>query len=354
MTLIQPQMSDLTAGAIMRDVGTTTGSIKMARRVLNVLGEVNAYSLIANTPERIEKLRKVAQLAASIDVPQTLQNAIDRMAPMLRLWRHGDGRLALFNGSTEGDEAAIETLLADAVGPGRAILNAPHVGFQRLKAGRTSLIIDAGAPAQGRDETSHAGTLSFEMSVGRDRLVVNCGAAPIGDARWRKVLRASGAHSTLILDETGSMALDSGTEARRPRDVRAQRREIERNQLVETQHDGYAPSHGVIHHRDLYLSADGGDVRGEDRLVGGSGPIPYVIRFHLHPDVRASAAAGGSVILRVGRGGGWRFHAAGAVLRVEESVYFGDGRRRNARQIVLDGVHGGGDTTVKWRFARES
>ena len=67
MTLIQPQMSDLTAGMIMRDVGTTTGSIKMARRVLNILGEVNAYSLIANTPERIEKLRKVAQLAASIE-----------------------------------------------------------------------------------------------------------------------------------------------------------------------------------------------------------------------------------------------------------------------------------------------
>ena len=41
-------------GAIMRDIGTTTASIKMAHRVLNILGEVNAYSLIANTPERIE------------------------------------------------------------------------------------------------------------------------------------------------------------------------------------------------------------------------------------------------------------------------------------------------------------
>ena len=67
MALISPQQSDLTVGAIMREVGTETASIRMARRQLNVLGEVNACSVIANTPERIEKLKQIAMLASSID-----------------------------------------------------------------------------------------------------------------------------------------------------------------------------------------------------------------------------------------------------------------------------------------------
>jgi len=297
--------------------------------------------------------------AAGEPVTGSLQNAIDRMAPVLRLWRHGDGGLALFNGAIVDDAAELEALLADAVGPGRSIRNAPHLGFQRLKAGRTLLIVDAGAPAAAETthaETTHAGTLSFEMSIGRDRLVVNCGATPTGDPRWRNVLRATGAHSTLVLDETASMALDGsgGTTPRRPRDVRAQRREIERNQLVEMRHDGYAASHGVIHHRDLYLAAGGDDVRGEDRLAGGDRPSPFAIRFHLHPGVRASAAESGSVLLRFGRSGGWRFRAAGADLRLEESIYFGDGSRRNTRQIVLDARHDGAETIVKWRFQKEN
>ena len=39
--------------------------------------------------------------AAHVETPGTLQHAIERMAPMLRFFRHGDRRLALFNDSLE-------------------------------------------------------------------------------------------------------------------------------------------------------------------------------------------------------------------------------------------------------------
>ncbi len=39
-----------------------------------------------------------AYVAQAVPVPDPLVNAIDRMLPMLRLLRHGDGTLALFNG----------------------------------------------------------------------------------------------------------------------------------------------------------------------------------------------------------------------------------------------------------------
>ena len=40
--------------------------------------------------------------AARHEVPEVLQHAIDRMAPVLRFFRHGDGGLALFNGGLGG------------------------------------------------------------------------------------------------------------------------------------------------------------------------------------------------------------------------------------------------------------
>src|SRR5579872_1771734 len=42
---------------------------------------------------------RAALYAARIEVPQPIHGAIDRASPMLRFFRHGDGRLALFNDS---------------------------------------------------------------------------------------------------------------------------------------------------------------------------------------------------------------------------------------------------------------
>ncbi len=48
----------------------------------------------------------------NVGAPAELVAAIDRMAPMLRFFRHGDGGLALFNGTWEGDRRMIDLVLA--------------------------------------------------------------------------------------------------------------------------------------------------------------------------------------------------------------------------------------------------
>ena len=133
--------------------------------------------------------------------------------------------------------------------------------------------------------------------------------------------------------------------------VHAERREHEGARLIEGWHDGYETSFGIRHHRSLYLDAGGGDLRGEDRLTGDL-PVPYAIRFHLHPDVAAVPVEGGrEAILRLPRGPGWRFRSGHPIV-VEDSVHFGDGTRRRAQQIVVHGLHDG-ETVVKWRLAIE-
>ncbi len=84
--------------------------------------------------------------AANVGVPGALQQAIERMAPMLRFFRHGDLRLALFNNSIEEDGVIVDLVLTRSETRGQPPTQAPHTGFQRLYAGQSLVLVDTGAP----------------------------------------------------------------------------------------------------------------------------------------------------------------------------------------------------------------
>lgn len=293
-----------------------------------------------------------ALAAARVEVPADLQGAIDRMAPMLRAFRLGDGNLALFNGGHQEAEGEVDAVLAQAGAKGKPVSSAPHSGFQRLAAGRTTVIVDTGAPPSG--ERGHAGTLSFEMSVGKERLIVNCGHSS-GDTGWNTALRSTAAHSTAIVEETNSAVVPAqGSIQGGAMEVAAARRMDGGNHWLETSHDGYRGRFGLVHHRNLYLASSGLDLRGEDRFSGPPGH-EFAARFHLHPKVRASLVSDGSaVLLGLPGGGGWRFRADGGSIRLEDTVYMGvRGESRRSQQIVLSGPPTGDGSSLRWSLARE-
>lgn len=297
---------------------------------------------------------------ARAEVPEALQHAIDRMTPTLRFFRHGDGGLALFNGTAEQEAVLIDTVLGQADARGRPLKSLPHIGFERMNAGRACLLMDTGAPPPpGLDAVAHAGTLSFELSVGRERLIVNCGAHPSEFGPWRAALAATAAHSTVtVADTNSSSVMDEGGLVRRPRKVEVTRQDSDAGCLVEASHDGYREAHGLIHRRRLFLFENGEDLRGEDSLEGvgtaGQGK-EFAVRFHLHPTVQASILnAGDAALLRMASGQGWRLRVAGGVLELADSVYLGSGPEpRKSSQLVIRGLTGSGTTTVKWALRRE-
>nr|WP_329608588.1 hypothetical protein [Gemmobacter aquarius] len=85
---------------------------------------------------------EIALSEAGRGVPAQLTAAIARIAPTLRALRHADGGLARFHGGGRGLEGRLDTALANAgvkaaPGPGLAM------GFARLSAGRTSVVVDS-------------------------------------------------------------------------------------------------------------------------------------------------------------------------------------------------------------------
>jgi uncharacterized heparinase superfamily protein len=305
-------------------------------------------------------LRDLVEIRTALEeseagIPPPLQTAIDRMAPMLRFFRHGDGGLVLFNDTTEDAPWLIDVMLTQADARGKPLQSAPHTGFERLSANRTLVVVDTGAPPPpGLDAHAHAGTLSFEMSIGRERLIVNCGAYRGIKDEWRIAQRTTAAHSTVTIDDVNSSdVLPGGGLGRRARILSSERRDSDGNCWIDASHDGYKRSCKLTHRRRLYLADSGGDFRGEDTLTG-AGNHSFAVRFHLHPSVKASLVQGGkAALLRLNGGSGWRFRCSGGVIGLQESVYMGSpGAVKRTEQIVISGATEGGETRIKWAFTR--
>ena len=110
--------------------------------------------------------------------PSSCSDAIDRIMPMLRFFRIGDGTLASFNGCGPTPTDALATVLAYDDVEGAPLSSAVNSGYVRHRAaGRCSSSADIGAGAGPSLSTNaHAGCLSFEMASGDAPMIVNCGA----------------------------------------------------------------------------------------------------------------------------------------------------------------------------------
>jgi uncharacterized heparinase superfamily protein len=291
-------------------------------------------------------------------LPDQLISSIGNLASALKLMTHPDGGLALFNDSTEDESDAVLLTLMRAGGTGaveRDLVQLPQTGFQRMAAGRSALIADAGAPPlHGLDAHAHAGTLSFEFSHGAERLIVNCGAHPTAP-EWRSVQRATAAHSALVVDDTNSsMLLPFGGLALTPRSVVVRREATEAGQWLDMHHNGYDEPFGLTHRRRLFLGADGMELIGEETLTGQGGRS-FALRFHLHPAVQVSVTQSSqSAILKLPQGGGWRLRVQGGDLSLTDSIYLGQsGTVRRTQQLVVQGTIEDDTTQVKWALQNE-
>ncbi|MGR3579029.1 MAG: heparinase II/III family protein [Sagittula sp.] len=307
--------------------------------------------------------------------------AIARIAPTLRTLRHADGGLARFHGGGRGLDGRLDMALA-ASGSKKRQADGLAMGFARLSAGRTSIVIDAAVPPVGAASgNAHASTLAFELTSGRRPLIVNCGSGGGFGEDWRRAGRAtlSDAVRGLLGYRWARLAAPRWVgQARRelledaPKHVPIQMTHLAESLRFEGGHDGYVAVQGLTHARSLELSLDGRSLRGEDYLVALDGPakkrfdkamdavklggLPYEIRFHLHPEVDVTVDMGGNAVSMALRSGEiWVLRFDGGVdLTLEPSVYLEKGRLRPraTKQVVLSGRAMQYATRVRWSLAK--
>ena len=314
-----------------------------------------------------------------IPVPDILTDRVAHIAPVLRCLRHGDGTLARFHGGGQGSEHILDQALAIS-GVRPSVPQDRAMGFARLNAGATSLIMDVAAPPLGPARFSaHASTCAFELSVGRNRLVVNCGSGLSFGDDWQIASRSTASHATAGIEGLSSSRFSHTKTGyfqalkEAPKIVSVQKTEAFDGVRLHVNHNGYQASHGLIHARTLDLPVDGKGLVGEDALYApdsgdikrldamrekSSDALQYSVRFHLHPDVVPSLEFDGNAVsLTLVNGDVWVFRHQGAnQLLLEDSVYFEEGRLhpRPTAQITLVGEIKEITTHVRWSLAKAS
>lgn len=378
-----PCTSQLRAAIALAYTGLcTSGTPSLVKRASNLLATTLDRQIlpdgghISRNPalliELLADLLPLRQIyaAQNVDAPPALLNAIDRMMPMLRLFRHGDGNLALFNGMGATPPDLLATLLSYSDTRAQPIENAAHSGYQRMQAQSSVLILDAGPPPpESFSGDAHAGCLSFEFSDGPYRLIVNCGAPPAAQEARRQLARHTAAHATISIGGQSSCRFlegDSRMAARLgypiiagPKQVPVARAANSAGQSMRASHDGWRARFGVDHERRLALANNGTRLEGEDVFVtvqeGRLGPEggPFVLRFHLHPAVQAEPAGDGNAIaLTLPSGEIWRFTCEGHAPQIEDSIFFAaaDGARPT-RAITINGRIAE-TAAIRWSLAR--
>ena len=203
------------------------------------------------------------------------------MVPALLGAGHGDGALSSWQGGGPATRDALAAVIEASGVRTRPLRQARDWGYQRLAAGSAVLVVDAAPPPVARVvEGGCASTLAFEFSDGPHRIVVNCGGARAGvaplPASLAEGLRTTAAHSTLVL---ARQQLDRDPRRRDARPRRRRRsssagRNRTRRAGSRRATTAMSAAWASVHRRQLILTGDGRELRGEDALLPARPPAP--------------------------------------------------------------------------------
>lgn len=302
--------------------------------------------------------------------PEALSRAIDRLSSATRFFTLGDGHLAAFHGGETVGPARIAAALAhDDAGP-RSLNAAPHSGYHKMIGGSIEVIADCGPPPAGPlSVNACAQPAALEIVCAKDRLITSCGWSP--EAAGAHAFRLSDAASTVSVGDgsagrplsgfrakaLGAWLVDGATK------VEAKRHDDVGGVWLDILHDGWRHL-GLTHARRLFLDAVHDELRGEDSLSplaldpkAAEGPrryLPFAVRFHLHPEARASIARDGkSVLIRGPSNIGWWLRNDAVDVEIAPSAHFDHGLARKAGQIVLKSqVRPEVGAKIRWKLTR--
>lgn len=335
--------------------------------------------IASRNPQELHKITELMQwcsllaFEAGINADENLVNAVNKSVSILRFLRHADGSLARFHSGGTPHGGQLDRVLA-----GTNLSYKPNqglaMGFARLATGKTTLIVDAAAPNTGKNSyNAHASTLAFELVVGDNPIIVNCGP---GD-QFGKDARQTSSHSTIEVNDTSSSQMKSqvlqkpdpdGIIIVSPDEVRIEQLPGPNGNTIIISHNGYAALFGLTHMRRLDMNPQGDHIWGEDTLwapqsedrkvfanavsIQKGKNINFKAHFHLHPDVQVKLENRRRANLELINGDKWMFELEGATdLSIEPSVYFDENllTARETSQIVLNsGFSQGSAAQLRW------
>ena len=144
---------------------------------------------------------------------------------------------------------------------------------------------------------AHADTLSFELAIFGQRIIINSGTSVYGVSLERFRQRSTAAHSTIEIDGLNSSEVWSGFRVARraiPFNIEINSHTLQNNNVTfNASHDGYKRlKHNPIHKRTWILNKNEWFI--EDEISGNNNRI--ISRYYLHPDLHIKDIINGYVV----------------------------------------------------------
>lgn len=299
--------------------------------------------------------------------------AINRIAPTLRHLRHINGRLCRFNGSLGKYSGELDRYLFLS-GNKKKTTKILKMGYARLEGGRTSIIQDAGSlPNLFQSNLAHASVLGFELTHGRQPLIVNCGSGANFGRDWCKAGRATQSHSTFCVKGQSSAKLTRSlsynsklTEflSQGPTEVVINKSKVRGGTELIVSHDAYASKFAVNLERKLELSDNGEILIGNDQIAMLStrdrskeisfDDLEYEVRFQFHPEVTVQILDNDMVKINSKFAGVWILEALNLTPSIQPSYYFCEGHSSPipTQQVVFLTKFNDFLKQVRWSFVK--
>lgn len=262
------------------------------------------------------------------EIPPLWGDAVVKMASWLEGMVHPDGEIVLFNDAAFGIAPKPKAILAYTARFGYCEDKTVHegvkyfdsTGYMRVQKGGAVAFLDT-API-GPDYLpghAHADTLTFELSLFGQRVIVDSGTSTYEKNAERQRQRGTSAHNTVTLNSEGSSEVWGGFRVARrayPHDITIE--ESIGEIRVSGSHDGCCWLPGKpIHKRDWVFKENSLQIT--DRIDGHFEEATG--RFYVHPDLKLECmdACEGAILFLDGKEVSWK--VTGGKCNVENSTW---------------------------------
>lgn len=264
--------------------------------------------------------------AAERALQQHCVELVPKMLNWLAVMSHPDGGISFFNDTAFGIAPDTQSLYDLAERLGFVAPSAPsgfvslaESGYGRLACGPAVVMIDVGEVGPSYlPGHAHADSLSCEVSVDAQRIIVNSGTSEYGTGPERLRQRGTPAHSTVTVAHENSSEVWSGFRVgRRAKPLNLSWEEGVGSINVRAAHDGYRHlSPSTLHHRSWTLTDK--SLLISDQL---DHDMPAQAFYHLHPDVKVQKSSTNSGILTLSNGRAINWHSDGQSCDVVPSTW---------------------------------
>ena len=287
-----------------------------------------------------------------------IESTIPAMFDWLAHLTHFDGQYGLFNDTAYGISPELHQLTRFAKRLDISIDNTPPQskalasGYCRLQCRDALVLADfAAIGPQYLPGHAHADTLSFELSIGTRRVIVNSGTSTYEKGPLRSWQRSTAAHNTLELESRNSSEVWGAFRvARRASVLKKEFEKTERGVTARATHNGYKILGLKTNHTREYRLFD----RSLEILDHINRRARSSIRFYLHPDCEIQELSDKSVTINHSNPHNLKIQlSSNSNIKVEDSYWYPKfGVKRSNKCIRIETSNQECLTHIEWEEER--